>query len=91
MIENECYLVFKLEHSFPPLVKKVLEDRGACCKVKLITDKTGWREWEERDKAAFNLFWRSSRFKPSELNACGENQKLNHFPKTGGITRKVLL
>ena len=38
---------------------------------------------------AWNLQWRSSRFKPSEYRVTEPaQQRLNHFPKSGAITRK---
>ena len=40
----------------------------------------------------WHMSWRSGRFKPSEYTSAGRlkgAQRLNHFPKSGAITRKV--
>eukprot|EP01065_Artemidia_motanka_P047890 TRINITY_DN7594_c1_g1_i1.p1 TRINITY_DN7594_c1_g1~~TRINITY_DN7594_c1_g1_i1.p1 ORF type:complete len:592 (+),score=164.93 TRINITY_DN7594_c1_g1_i1:82-1857(+) len=67
----------------PPLILSHLRDRG-------------WQEYDEdvpRDEQPmWNLWWRNHRFTVSQL-ACPRypHQRLNHFPRTGEITKKDTL
>ncbi|XP_041660851.1 probable tubulin polyglutamylase TTLL2 [Cheilinus undulatus] len=73
-------LVFRLHDRGPELVREVLLERG-------------WEEYdeEEREKEDWNLYWRGSDFRSSEYHNLLPWQRLNHHPKTAGITRKDYL
>ncbi|KAM9840299.1 putative tubulin polyglutamylase TTLL2 [Aulostomus maculatus] len=73
-------LVFRLHGGGPELVREVLLERG----------------WEEYDRGRgqeedWNLYWRGSAFRNSEYHNLLPWQRLNHHPKTVGITRKDCL
>ena len=68
-------LYFRADKGTPPLVLEVLRLKG-------------WAEVAEDD--FFHLTWKCQRFKRSEVEQCKFNQRLNHFPKTEEISRKVL-
>ena len=63
-----------------PLVRQVLEARG-------------YREWDETRDAEdeWEIHWKAGRFKPSEYAVACRAQRVNHFPKTTGITKKDCL
>lgn len=71
-------LVFRLHDGGPELVREVLLERG-------------WEEYdgEEQEEEDWNLYWRVSAFGHSEYLKLLPWQRLNHHPKTVGITRKV--
>lgn len=71
-------LVFRLQDRGPELLREVLLERG-------------WEEYdeEEREEEDWNLYWRSTAFRSSEYHNLLPWQRLNHHPKTVGITRKV--
>lgn len=73
-------LVFKLHDRGPELVREVLLERG-------------WAEYDEgqQEKEDWNLYWRGSTFGNSEYHNLLPWQRLNHHPKTAGITRKVII
>ncbi|XP_056261570.1 probable tubulin polyglutamylase TTLL2 [Seriola aureovittata] len=73
-------LVFRLHDRGPEVVREVLLERG-------------WEEFdeEEREEGDWNLYWRSSAFRNSEYHSLLPWQRLNHHPKTLGITRKDCL
>ncbi|XP_040920563.1 probable tubulin polyglutamylase TTLL2 [Toxotes jaculatrix] len=73
-------LVFRLHDRGPELVREVLLERG-------------WEEYdeEEREEEDWNLYWRGSAFRNSEYHNLLPWQRLNHHPKTVGITRKDCL
>jgi len=50
----------------------------------------GWREWDKDtdDEAVWSLHWKSGRFKLSDWEKCLPHQRLNHCPKSSGITKK---
>lgn len=52
----------------------------------------GWEEYDkdEREVEDWNLYWRGSAFRSSEYHNLLPWQRLNHHPKTVGITRKVI-
>ena len=61
----------------PPLVREVFEGKG-------------YREHDEEEdgEADWHVHWKAGRFKPSEYAAANRSQRVNHFPKTTGITKK---
>ncbi|XP_070706020.1 probable tubulin polyglutamylase TTLL2 [Pempheris klunzingeri] len=73
-------LVFRLHDRGPELVREVLLERG-------------WEEYDEEHQAEedWNLYWRGSAFCNSEYHNLLPWQRLNHHPKTVGITRKDCL
>lgn len=71
-------LVFRLHDRGPELLREVLLERG--------WEEFNRREHEEED---WNLYWRGSAFRTSEYHHLLPWQRLNHHPKTVGITRKV--
>ena len=52
--------------------------------------KKGWVLWDETCMGEFewNLRWRSGRFRMSEITGACDRQKINHFPKSGILTKK---
>lgn len=71
--------VFKLGERGPQLVREVLESRG-------------WREYDEdADGDRWDLFWRSGRFTMAEYAMASMQKRMNHLPKTTGITKKDAL
>ncbi|XP_063758700.1 probable tubulin polyglutamylase TTLL2 [Eleginops maclovinus] len=76
----EASLVFRLHERGPEVVREVLLERG-------------WEEYDEerREEEDWNLYWRGSAFRNSEYLNLLPWQRLNHHPKTVGITRKDCL
>ncbi|XP_062268066.1 probable tubulin polyglutamylase TTLL2 [Platichthys flesus] len=73
-------LVFRLHDKAPELLRDVLLERG-------------WEEYDggEREEEDWNLYWRGSAFHSSQYHNLLPWQRLNHHPKTVGITRKDCL
>ena len=84
----------------------VLRCERAPILVRDIFEAKGYRELDEeegeegspsskRDAAepppVWHVYWKGGRFKPSEYAAANPLQRLNHFPKTMGITKKDCL
>eukprot|EP00759_Apiculatamorpha_spiralis_P054912 PhF_6_TR7062/c0_g1_i2/m.10662/K16600/TTLL2; tubulin polyglutamylase TTLL2 len=65
----------------PPIIRRVLEDLG-------------WVEYDEEgppDQTLPNLYWKTARFHPSDMAKANErylSMRLNHFPRSGCITKK---
>ncbi|XP_014344855.1 probable tubulin polyglutamylase TTLL2 [Latimeria chalumnae] len=70
-------LVFRLHESTPSVVRDVLLEHG-------------WVDYaeQEQDEGDWNLYWRVSDFRKTEYENIMPWQRLNHHPKTFGITRK---
>nr|XP_019960580.1 PREDICTED: probable tubulin polyglutamylase TTLL2 [Paralichthys olivaceus] len=73
-------LVFRLHDRAPELLRQVLLERG-------------WEEYDggQREEGDWNLHWRGAAFHSSEYHNLLPWQRLNHHPKTVGITRKDFL
>ncbi|XP_064196419.1 probable tubulin polyglutamylase TTLL2 [Anguilla rostrata] len=73
-------MVFRLQEGGPDLVREVLLERG-------------WVEFDpqEQEEGDWNLHWRSSTFRNADYETVMPWQRLNHHPKTVGITRKDCL
>ncbi|KAJ8396213.1 hypothetical protein AAFF_G00020800 [Aldrovandia affinis] len=73
-------LVFRLHEGSPGLVREVLLERG-------------WVEYDEQEQEEgdWNLYWRASAFRNADYENILPWQRLNHHPKTVGITRKDCL
>ncbi|XP_030626630.1 putative tubulin polyglutamylase TTLL2 [Chanos chanos] len=73
-------LVFRLHEGTPDVVREVLLERG-------------WEEYnaQEQEEGDWNLYWRASSFSTSDYANILPWQRLNHHPKTDGITRKDCL
>jgi hypothetical protein len=69
-------LVFKMGEA-PATLRTVLFERG-------------WEEWDEETmtETSWHLLWRSGRFRPSEYAQANGIQRMNHFSKSGVITKK---
>ncbi|KAM6964933.1 putative tubulin polyglutamylase TTLL2 [Aplochiton taeniatus] len=72
----------------PPLVFRLHE--GAPYLVREVLLECGWEEYDEQQQESgdWNLYWRLSAFRISDYENLLPWQRLNHHPKTVGITRK---
>lgn len=70
--------VFRSDDSCPDLVREVFLSRGF----------HEFDEEEDDDSLGWNIFWRSSHFRPRYHQELLPYQRLTHFPKSGIITRK---
>lgn len=73
--------VIRLDEKAPPLVQNVFEAKG-------------YREYDEDSddpNQVWHVHWKGSRFTASEYKAANAAQRVNHFPKTTGITKKDCL
>lgn len=68
-------MVFRVCENPPELLREVFVERG-------------WKEYEEGWDADWNIWWKSCGFRASDFDRCQPWQRLNHFPKSGLITRK---
>lgn len=75
-------LIFRLnDHGQgPELIKQVFLERG-------------WVEYDEdtQHESDWNIWWRTSRFRISDYENIFPWQRLNHYPKSTGITKKDCL
>ncbi|KAJ8009051.1 hypothetical protein DPEC_G00084820 [Dallia pectoralis] len=77
--DDPAPLVFRLHEGAPDLVREVLLERG-------------WKEYDkQQEEGDWNLYWRASPFRNSDYDYMLPWQRLNHHPKTVGITRKDYL
>jgi hypothetical protein len=73
--------VIRIADRAPQLVREVFEAKG-------------YREYDEEEDGEdgpWDVYWRAGRFKPSEYAAANRAQRVNHYPKTTGITKKDTL
>mmetsp|Transcript_40188 Transcript_40188/g.105480 ORF Transcript_40188/g.105480 Transcript_40188/m.105480 type:complete len:620 (+) Transcript_40188:96-1955(+) len=77
---KERPILYKQGDHLPSVVENVFLDNG-------------WEEWQEdsHKEDEWTIAWKCGRFKPSEYTMAKSYQKLNHFPKSGVITRKDTL
>ena len=68
-------LVFRLCENAPDLLREVFLERG-------------WKEFQDGCDGDWNLWWKSCGFRGCDFDHCKPWQRLNHFPKSGLITRK---
>ncbi|XP_045197137.2 uncharacterized protein LOC123551914 [Mercenaria mercenaria] len=61
--------------------------------VRQVFLERGWVEFDEDDQSEsdWNLWWRTSRFRLSDYENLFPWQRLNHYPKSTGITKKDCL
>lgn len=82
MSDGKKPLVFRInDHGQgPELVRQVFLERG-------------WVEFDEdvQHESDWNIWWRTSRFRTSDYEQIFPWQRLNHYPKSTGITRKDCL
>eukprot|EP00126_Sphaerothecum_destruens_P008373 Sdes_comp20187_c1_seq1m13459 len=68
--------IFKMSESGPSTVRSVFLEKG-------------WAEYtKDMPENYWNIWWKSSRFRRSEIKNSDAHQKFNHFPGTSEITRK---
>jgi len=71
-----------------------LNDRGQGPElIKQVFLERGWTEYDEdvQHESDWNLWWRTSRFRLCDYENIFMWQRLNHYPKSTGITRKDCL
>ena len=82
MFDGKKSLMFRInDHGQgPDLVRQVFLERG-------------WVEFNEdtQHESDWNIWWRTSRFRTSDYEQIYPWQRLNHYPKSTGITRKDCL
>jgi tubulin polyglutamylase TTLL2 len=80
IMSDEMVLILRMSEKGPEIIRLVCLEKG----------------WELFDKSRhktehWNMWWKTSRFTKSQLESCNPYQRVNHFPKTGEITRKDTL
>ena len=82
MLDGKKALVYRLnDHGQgPEIIRQVFLERG-------------WIEYDEdgQHESDWNMWWRTSRFRTSDYEQIYPWQRLNHYPKSTGITRKDCL
>ena len=74
--EKSQQLYYRISENGPELLKEVLEARG-------------WEPFEGEKTPYWNLWWKGSRYSTKDYQQCEPWQRINHFPKTALMTRKV--
>ncbi len=74
---------YRPEHA-PELLKQILDERGWTA-----TDSNDFTLWHAHGLTADDGRWKPNRFTESEWRDCRAGQKINHFPGTSMLTRKV--
>ncbi|XP_046363320.2 probable beta-tubulin polyglutamylase [Haliotis rufescens] len=71
------------------IVFRVNEGQGPELLNQVFLEK-GWLEYDEttQDEYDWNIWWRTSRFRACDYEHLMPWQRLNHYPKSTGITRK---
>lgn len=82
MAEDEPDRVLRAYRT-PVLVRDIFEAKGYA-----VVDM---EEDDVEPSQPWHLYWRNGRFRPSDYAAASPLQRLNHFPKTMGITKKDCL
>ncbi|XP_060585732.1 uncharacterized protein LOC132741554 [Ruditapes philippinarum] len=61
--------------------------------VRQVFLERGWIEFDEDEQndSDWNIWWRTSRFRLSDYENLSQWQRLNHYPKSTGITKKDCL
>ncbi|KAJ3402614.1 putative tubulin polyglutamylase ttll2 [Chytriomyces hyalinus] len=71
----------------PPAMYYRMSDTGPDL-LRTVLEKKGWLPYIEGESSYWNLWWKGSRYRTVDYEACLPFQRLNHFPKTAVITRK---
>lgn len=76
-----------------PLVFRVNDHGQGPELVRQVFLERGWVEFDEdvQSELDWNLWWRSSRFRLCDYENLSPWQRLNHYPKSTGITKKDCL
>ena len=76
-----------------PLVFRINDHGQGPELVRQVFLERGWVEYDEdvQHESDWNIWWRSSGFRKSDYEQIYPWQRLNHCPKSGGITRKDCL
>ncbi|KAJ3229127.1 putative tubulin polyglutamylase ttll2 [Chytriomyces hyalinus] len=77
-------------HALPdkaPAMYNRISDTGPDL-LRSVLEKKGWLPYIEGESSYWNLWWKGSRYRTVDYEACLPFQRLNHFPKTAVITRK---
>jgi tubulin polyglutamylase TTLL2 len=86
-------LYYKVTDNAPALLLEVLEEEGkekvSSFFVHSLKISKGWNMYKEDDSPYWNLSWRNGRYTLADYNGCKPWQRMNHFPNTGIITKKV--
>ncbi|XP_067942890.1 probable tubulin polyglutamylase TTLL2 [Watersipora subatra] len=75
------------------LIYRLNDDGSGPEVLKEVFNEKGWTEYDEEvhNDLQWNVWWKTSRFKTSDYNQLHSWQRVNHCPKTTGITRKDCL
>ena len=76
-----------------PLVFRINDHGQGPDLVKQVFLERGWHEYDEdtQHESDWNIWWRTSRFRVSDYENIFPWQRLNHYPKSTGITKKDCL
>jgi hypothetical protein len=57
--------------------------------VSSVLTSLGWEEWDDGDPPdAYSIYWKNGPFLSSEHRNVRPYMRLNHFPRSAGLTRK---